>query len=152
MWDLSSLGRRQTHNPLQWSLNHWTAREIPRWTPLCLKFYTFENCMSPLLTLLSWADSGFLSSLKCFCLLELLPQGTAQLCVLIPSMNQQPRSNFLETLWPQRFIFSDTGIGSEGSSYKLLKMLSRPAGLKKKKRKENVLPYQHIFSFNIVFL
>ena len=41
---------------------------------------------------------------------------------------------FMETLWPQDCIFSDTGIGSERSSYKLLKMLSwNTAGLEKKK-------------------
>ena len=35
MWDLSSLTRDRTHTPCtgRWSLNHWTAREVP--VPLC---------------------------------------------------------------------------------------------------------------------
>ena len=142
MWDLSSLGRKQTHNPLQWSLNHWTPQGNPQDGILFVwSFIHLKTVCPPCWPCCPGQTVDFFSSLKCFCLPDLLPQRTAQLRVLILSMNQQPRSIFMETLWPQDCIFSDTGIGSERSSYKLLKMLSwNTAGLEKKKKKRRKCP------------
>ena len=142
MWDLSSLARKQTHNPLQWSLNYWTAKEIPKMESSLFEVLFIWKLYVPLVdsAVLGRQWISFLAS-NISVSLTSYHRGLLS-CVLILSMNQQPRSIFMETLWPQDCIFSDTGIGSEGSSYKLLKMLSWNTALKKKKMS---LPYQRIF-------
>ena len=49
MWDLSSLTRDQIHTPCigRWSLNHWTAREVPRYIIL-------QKESKPILYKLNW--------------------------------------------------------------------------------------------------